>query len=96
MKVLITTFFVGNLVDIVATLFFTGLGLPELNPIVAVLLNWPLVFVAVKLIIASVLSYILWIERADKLAIACAWVLALVYGAIAIYYLVGFALCVMC
>lgn len=90
MKLPIYIFYIGNLIDIVATLFFTNLGLPELNPVVEFLLNWPLLFVAIKLFVPTVLSVILWRDRGDKMAIACAWIAAFAYGAIAIYYIYWF------
>lgn len=78
-----------NLIDTAATLHFTGSGIMrELNPIMRALLSDPAAFVGVKVGGMTALAVYLWRRRRYKLARVAALVGAVLYGAIAVYYIV--------
>lgn len=90
MKLRLTIAFLGNLIDMVATLWLVSLGYHEANPVMRWLLNYPILFVTVKLGLMAALLCYLWHERENKLAVIASWIAAVVYGAISIYYCVWF------
>lgn len=85
MTLLIT--FLGNLVDTAATLYLSSNGFTEANPIMAQLLNYPILFALVKILVMSAVLVYLWRSREYKLARVTAMICATVYGLIALYYL---------
>lgn len=87
MKTTLIIIWIGNLIDTLATLYFTNLGFTELNPIVYYLLQWPVVFVAVKLTIMLIFTYVFWLAREMKMAIVMSKVACIIYTTIAIYYI---------
>lgn len=86
MKLLLLIAWLGNLIDTIATVYLTSLGYVEANPIMAQLLDYPLVFVIVKLLLMTGLCAYLWLKRLDKHAKPMAIVSDVVYGAITAYY----------
>ena len=80
-----------NLVDIAATLYLFNLGYVEANPVMAWLLQWPWLFVLVKLWVMSAITLYLRARPATKYAVITSWVAVLLYGAIALYYFAFFA-----
>ena len=86
MKVLLLIAWLGNLIDTIATVYLTSLGYVEANPIMAQLLNYPLAFVLVKVLLMTKLCIWLWLKRLDKHAMPMAIVASVVYGAITAYY----------
>lgn len=86
MKLLLLIAWLGNLIDTIATVYLAGLGYAEANPIMAQLLNYPVIFVIVKMFLMSGLCAYLWLKRTDKHAKPMAIVAAGVYGAITAYY----------
>lgn len=80
-----------NLVDIAATLYLSGLGYVEANLAMAWLLQWPWLFSMVKLSAMTFVLLFLWNNREDRHALPLATFTAVVYGLIAIYYIVIFA-----
>ena len=91
MKTHLTIVFIGNLIDTAATLYLTAMGYHELNPVMRPLLQAPVLFVMVKLCAMGCAMHILWRNRAHRNAELLAWIAAAVYGAIAVYYGVWFA-----
>ena len=88
MKICLILLSICNLIDTIATLYFTTMhDFIELNPVMNKLLQRPFLFVVVKLGIVAVVIYRLWVCRQDKLAQIAAVILAVFYGAIAIYYI---------
>ena len=92
MKNLLFIAYLGNLIDTAATIYLTGLGYTEINPIMAPLLRFPALFAVVKLCAMGCALHILWRNRAHKAATVLAWAAAGVYGAISIYYGVFFTI----
>ena len=86
MKLLLLIAWLGNLIDTIATVYLTSLGYVEANPIMAQLLNYPVIFVIVKLLLMTGLCAYLWLKRLDKHAMPMAIVASVVYGAITVYY----------
>ena len=82
--------YVGNIIDTVATLCLTHLGYVEANPLMRPLLNFPTLFVVVKMYMMTAILCHLWKYRADRIAIRLAAFAAALYGAISIYYCVWF------
>lgn len=78
---------IGNLIDTIATLIlYYNYGYTEANPIMAILLKTPWLFVCVKLLVMTIIAVWLWRNKDYKNAQAAAWIIAIVYGLIAIYY----------
>ena len=86
MKVLLLIAWLGNLIDTIATVYLTSLGYVEANPIMAQLLNYPVIFVIVKLLLMTGLCAYLWLKRLDKHAKPLAIDAAIIYGLITAYY----------
>ena len=86
MKVLLLIAWLGNLIDTIATVYLTSLGYVEANPIMAQLLNYPVIFVIVKIALMTGLCAYLWMKRLDKHAMPMAIVASVVYGLITAYY----------
>lgn len=86
MKTRLTVAYIGNIVDTIATLHLSKLGCYELNPIMRHLLDWPVVFVLVKLTAMTAVCLFLWKNREDTHAMPLAAFAAVVYGGIAVYY----------
>ena len=82
----LTLAIIGNLIDTVATLHLTNLGYVEANPIMAWLLQWPLLFIAIKILAMTAVIILLWRDRHDKNTIIASWIASAVYGLIGIYY----------
>ena len=59
-------FNVLNILDIVTTLKGKSIGIRELNPLINVSLNHPILFIALKLTLIGVVSYIIYIKDDDK------------------------------
>lgn len=72
----------GNVIDTLSTVYLHRLGYVEANPVMAMLLPHPWLFVLVKLCVFTALLLWLWMRRAK----AAATVAAVVYGAVAMYY----------
>ena len=88
MTTLLLIAFGGNLIDTAATLYLSSMGYTELNPIMAPLLQWPVLFALVKCCAMGYALRILWRNKAHQMAKVLARVAAAVYGAISIYYAV--------
>jgi hypothetical protein len=85
---------IGNLIDTASTVILCCVhGFTEINPIMAWLLRCPALFVAVKLTAMTSVVIWLWRNRNDKKANIASWIAAVVYGAIASYYVVLLPLC---
>ena len=92
MTLLLTIAWLGNLIDMVATLILVAHGYHEANPIMRQLLQYPQLFVAVKLGLMAALLCYLWYERESRLAVIASWIAAMIYTSISIYYGVFFAM----
>ena len=90
MKIRLLIAFIGNLIDTAATIYLTGLGYTEINPIMAPLLQWPALFASVKGAAMTAVLLWIWKRRGDRKASAAAWIASVVYGTIAVYYCVIF------
>lgn len=79
---------IGNVIDIVATLILINyFGLVEVNPIMAWLLQWPLLAMSVKFIgVNSILLFVNFTKR-KKYMDGLATFAAIMYGSLGCYYL---------
>lgn len=80
MKPRLTIAYIGNLIDIVSTLYFTSIGFVEINPIMAWLLQWPILFIAVKILVMTFYVILLWYARHEMMAVIASWFASLLYG----------------
>lgn len=94
MKTPIMIIWMGNLIDLAATLCLTELGYQEANPFMAALLPYPALFATVKIGAMAAATWILWRNRGYRSARVTAWVAAGLYGGIAVYYLAVFPMLV--
>ncbi len=79
--------YIGNLVDIGATLYLTQRGWGyEINPLSRWLLGDPCLFVLVKIAAMTLAVLACQHGREKKIVRALSWVLAAEYGAVALYY----------
>ena len=83
---------IGNLIDLISTLYLFRLGYMEANPVMAALLPHPVLFTLVKIGGMALVLWILWKSRDSKTARKTAWFAAGVYGLIALYYLFFFTI----
>lgn len=90
MKTRLIIAWIGNLIDMVATLHLSGLGFREVNPIMRPLLAYPWLFALVKLSGMTAVLLFLWIRRDDRHALPLATYAAVVNGLVATYYFVIF------
>jgi hypothetical protein len=90
MKIPLIITAIGNLIDMVSTLYLSGLGYAEANPVMAALLSRPLLFAIVKVGAMAFAIWILWKNRDSDLARKTAWFAAMLYGLISVYYLFFF------
>lgn len=88
MKTRLTIAYIGNLIDLIATLYLTKQGFHEVNPVMHPLLDCPWLFAAVKILAMTLVCLFLWKRREDRHAIPLATFAAAVYGLIAVYYMV--------
>ena len=88
MKLRLVIAYVGNIIDTIATLHLTEQGFYEVNPFMRPLLDCPWLFVAVKLLAMTWVCLFLWKRREDRHALPLATFAAVVYGLIAVYYMV--------
>lgn len=86
MKALLIIAAIGNLIDLLSTLYLSGLGYVEANPFMAVLLPHPALFALVKIGAMALALWILWKNRESGVAIMTAWFAAGLYGLISVYY----------
>ena len=88
MKTRLTIAYIGNLIDLIATLYLTKQGFHEVNPFMRPLLACPWLFTAVKLLAMTLVCLFLWKRREDRHALPLATFASAVYGLIATYYMV--------
>lgn len=93
MKTRLIVAWLGNLIDLIATLYLVNDPVcVELNPISAFLLQFPPLFAAVKLIVPTVAVLLTWRFRERKLFQVASWALFVVYLFVAVYYACFFTL----
>lgn len=76
----------GNLIDLVSTLYLYRHGFEEMNPLMAGLLQYPPLFMLVKIGAMTWALWILWKRRDHKSAQRISWFAAVLYGSISLYY----------
>lgn len=82
---------IRNLIDAIATYILTQFyGFLEVNPIMAWLLQYPLLTVFLKITVASGVLIYAYRQEHNKYTSILATFAACLYGAIAIYYIVFF------
>jgi phosphoglycerol transferase MdoB-like AlkP superfamily enzyme len=82
---------VGNLIDIFATFILTQyFGVPELNPFMAWLLQWPVFAMVFKFIVVNSVLLYTWYSKRTKYSDMLATIAAWIYGGIGAYYIVNF------
>lgn len=84
----------SNLADTAATLYLFGCGYAEANPIMAWLLQWPGIFALIKIAAVTAIVIWLWHGRHSQYARLASWLAAVIYGAIALYYVCLFIILV--
>lgn len=90
MKTRLIIAYIGNTIDLIATLCLLQMGFYEANPIMRPLLNYPWLASIVKLSAMTWVCWFLWKNRDDKHAKPLATFAAVVYGIIAFYYTIWF------
>lgn len=88
MKTRLIIAWLGNLIDVVSTLHACSHGFTEVNPIMARLIQSPVMFVFIKVITMTALLLVLWQNRTDKNAVVGSWLAAILYSVISMYYFV--------
>lgn len=88
MKICLFIAWIGNLIDLIATIYLSRLGFYEVNFIMRPLLDYPVLFSVVKLSAMTAVLLFLWKRREDRHALPLATFAAVVYGLIAAYYMV--------
>lgn len=86
MKTRLTIAYIGNLIDIISTLYFTSIGFVEINPIMVWLLQWPMLLITVKIVVMTAAVILFWYARNEICAVIASWIICLMYGSIALYY----------
>ena len=89
---MIATVFVLNALDAVFTVYWiVGVETSETNPFMDHLLGiHPMVFVAVKLLLVALGSYLLWRHRRQRVAVVGIFALFIVYYWLLVWHLRGF------
>ncbi len=91
MKTKIRIAAIGNLIDAFATyILYTKFGFTELNLAMAFLLQWPILFLIVKLALGFGILYYLSKQEYNKYVEIAATTAAVLYGAIGLYYIIWF------
>jgi hypothetical protein len=88
MKTRLIISYIGNIIDLIATIYLSRLGFYEVNPFMRPLLDHPWLFTAVKILAMTLVCLFLWKRREDRHALPLATLAAVVYGLIAAYYIV--------
>ena len=92
MKTPLTIAAIGNLIDLISTLYLSGLGYVEANPVMAALLPHPALFALVKIGGMTLALWILWKNRDSEIARKTAWFVVGLYSLISLYYLFFFTI----
>lgn len=87
--------FIGNIIDAIATVILCGKGFVELNAAMAFLLQWPILFLIVKLTLGSGVVYYLSRQERDRNWEIAATVAAVIYGALGLYYIIWFLIMIL-
>lgn len=90
MRIRLTIAYIGNFIDLIATLYLLQIGFYEVNPFMRPLLNYPCLASIVKLSAMTWVCWFLWKNKDDKHAKPLATFAAVVYGIIAFYYIIWF------
>ena len=86
MKIRLTIAYIGNLIDIISTLYLISIGFEEINPIAVWLLQWPSFFIVSKIVVMTAAVIMFWYARNEICAVIASWIVCLLYGSIALYY----------
>ena len=82
---------IGNIIDAVATFILTQyFGFLEINPIMAWLLQWPVLAVVSKVIVVTCILLFAYYTKRQRYMDIFATFAALLYGSMGIYYIVFF------
>lgn len=95
MKTRLIIAYIGNTIDLIATLCLLRMGFYEANPIMRHLLNYPWLASIVKISAMTWLCWFLWKRREDRHAKPLATFAAVVYALLTVYYIVFFAVMLM-
>jgi hypothetical protein len=90
MKILLYLLIIFNMIDAYCTIYLTELGWYELNPISRFFLQWPIIFIWLKLIIPSFFSMLAWRLRKYTFTHILIWICFIPYAIIAIRYILLF------
>ena len=91
MKTKLIMAYIGNIIDAAATLILTQyFGFRELNPIMAWMLQWPVLATIFKITVVTCVLAFLYNTKRSKHTEAIATVAAMLYGSLAMYYIVIF------
>lgn len=81
---------IGNLIDCIVTFIFTQyFGVPELNPFMAWLLQWPIFAMVFKMVVVTSVLVYAWRSEHNKYTEGLATFAAVLYGAVGLYYIVS-------
>lgn len=91
MKISLLILWIFNFCDMIATLYFTSNGtMIEANPIMAILLHHPILFIFTKLIIATLICLYLYKNKQNKLVKLTTNICLIFYGILTLYYVLSF------
>lgn len=91
MKTKLIIAYIGNIIDAAATLVLTQcFGFKEINPIMAWLLQWPVLATFFKIAVVTCVLVFLYNTERSKHTEAIATVAATLYGGLALYYIMVF------
>lgn len=88
----LVVFYIGNIIDTISTLLLRCGDFVEINILIAPLLNYPLLFVLIKVGIATIVTIRIYACRKSRHAYTASLIAAIIYGGISVYYVVIAAL----
>lgn len=91
MKTKLIIAFIGNIIDIVSTLILMRYyEFIEINPVMAWLLQWPVLAAACKIIAVTGILLFIYYTKRDKYTDLMANIAAMIYGGLGLYYIIIF------
>ena len=84
---------IGNFIDGISTFILTQFyGFQELNPLMLVLLQWPVLAITLKIIVVTSLLFYIYSKKDEKYINGLSTFAASFYGFMGIYYILIFLL----
>jgi hypothetical protein len=91
MKTKLIIAYIGNIIDVVATLILTQYyGFVEINPFMAWMLQWPFLAMSFKMMIMTGIVQYIYCAKKDKYTEMMANIVMIMYGGLGLYYITIF------